>query len=102
MRCGQQAMVLIWQPVGRFVSEVASIQAVDRLLQGPVAKNWVTNGRNLTKSAQIDAANMEQLKEAWRARFKHPGLGQSIRPRRLRSSGTRSCTWLQATTMSLP
>src|SRR5271169_1900591 len=84
MRCGQQAMVLIWLALGIFVSEVAPFQAADleinRLLQGPVAKDWITNGGNLTNQRystlkQIDATNVEQLKGAWRARLKRSGFG---------------------------
>ena len=84
MWCGQQTMVLIWLAFGLFVSEVAPLRAADldinRLLQGPVGKDWVTNGGNLTNQRystlkQIDATNVEQLKGAWRARLKRSGFG---------------------------
>jgi len=72
MRCGQRAMVLIWQPFGRFVSEVASIQAADRLLQGPVAKDWVTNGRNL-------ANQRKSMRRIWSSSKKRGGLASNTR-----------------------
>jgi quinohemoprotein ethanol dehydrogenase len=70
MRCGQRAMVLIWLIFGLFVSELTPLRAadpeIDRLLQSPVAKDWVTNGGNLTNQRystlkQIDATNVEKL-----------------------------------------
>jgi quinohemoprotein ethanol dehydrogenase len=43
---------------------------IDRLLQAPVGKDWVTNGGNLTNQRystlkQIDTTNVKQLKGAW-------------------------------------
>ena len=111
MWCGQQTMVLIWLAFGLFVSGFAPLRAADleinRLLQSPVAKDWVTNGGNLTNQRystlkEIDVTNVERLKGAWRPRLKRSGFGTSIRPRLRRSSRTGSCTWLPATTMSLP
>ena len=53
---------------------------IDRLLQSPVAKDWVTNGGNLTNQRystlkQIDTTNVKQLKGAWRARLSRSGYG---------------------------
>jgi quinohemoprotein ethanol dehydrogenase len=53
---------------------------VDRLLQSPVGKDWVTNGGNLTNQRystlkQIDTTNVKQLKGAWMTRLKGSGLG---------------------------
>src|SRR5437016_7412428 len=53
---------------------------IDRLLQRPVAKDWVTNGGNLTNQRystlkQIDTTNVRQLKGAWRARLSRSGYG---------------------------
>src|SRR5215831_6330111 len=84
MRCGRRAMVLIWLAFGLFVSELTPLRAadpeIDRLLHSPVAKDWVTNGGNLTNQRystlkQIDAANVEQLKGAWMTRLKRSGYG---------------------------
>jgi alcohol dehydrogenase (cytochrome c) len=46
---------------------------IDRLLQAPVTKDWVTNGGNLTNQRyslqkQIDTTNVKQLKGAWMTR----------------------------------
>jgi len=53
---------------------------IDRLLQNPVSKDWVTNGGNLTNQRystlkQIDTTNVKQLKGAWMARLKGSGYG---------------------------
>jgi len=53
---------------------------IDRLLQAPIGKNWVTNGGNLTNQRystlkQIDASNVKQLKGAWMTRLKGSGFG---------------------------
>ena len=53
---------------------------IDRLLQSPVAKDWVTNGGNLTNNRystlkQIDTTNVKQLKGAWMTRLKGSGYG---------------------------
>jgi quinohemoprotein ethanol dehydrogenase len=53
---------------------------IDRLLQSPVGKDWVTNGGNLTNQRystlrQIDITNVKQLKGAWMTRLKGSGLG---------------------------
>src|SRR5439155_21991928 len=52
---------------------------IDRLLQSPVGKDWVTNGGNLTNQRystlkQIDTSNVRQLKGAWMTRFIGSGL----------------------------
>jgi alcohol dehydrogenase (cytochrome c) len=53
---------------------------IDRLLQNPVGKDWVTNGGNLTNQRystlkQIDTSNVKQLKGAWMTRLKGSGFG---------------------------
>ena len=53
---------------------------IDKLLRGPVGKDWVTNGGNLTNQRystlkQIDTTNVKQLKGAWMTRLKGSGLG---------------------------
>jgi len=53
---------------------------IDRLLQSPVGKDWVTNGGNMTNERystlkQIDTTNVKQLKGAWMTRLKGSGLG---------------------------
>ena len=53
---------------------------IDRLLQSPVGKDWLTNGGNLTNQrysslTQIDTTNVKQLKGAWMTRLKGSGFG---------------------------
>jgi alcohol dehydrogenase (cytochrome c) len=53
---------------------------IDKLLQSPVGKDWVTNGGNLTNQRystlkQIDTKNVKQLKGAWMTRLKGSGFG---------------------------
>ena len=53
---------------------------IDRLLQSPVGKDWVTNGGNLTNQRystlkQIDTTNVTRLKGAWMTRLKGSGFG---------------------------
>src|SRR6516164_9144828 len=53
---------------------------IDRVLQSPVGKDWVTNGGNLTNQRystlkQIDSTNVKQLKGAWMSRLKGSGFG---------------------------
>src|SRR5262245_29822605 len=53
---------------------------IDRLVQSPVGKDWVTNGGNLTNQRystlkQIDTTNVKQLKGAWRTRLSRSGYG---------------------------
>src|SRR5437879_8964312 len=59
---------------------LAADPEIDRLLQSPVAKDWVTNGGNLTNQRystlkQIDTTNVERLKGAWMTRLRRSGLG---------------------------
>src|SRR5437762_8864305 len=59
---------------------LAADQEIDRLLQSPVAKDWVTNGGNLTNQRystlkQIDTTNVKQLGGAWRTRLSRSGYG---------------------------
>ena len=61
-------------------SAVAADPEMDRLLRGPVGKDWVTNGGNLTNSRystlkQIDTSNAHKLKGAWMTRLKGSGAG---------------------------
>ncbi len=53
---------------------------IDQLLRSPVAKDWVTNGGNLTNQRystlkQINTENVKQLKGAWMTRLKGSGFG---------------------------
>ncbi|HEY7579315.1 MAG TPA: PQQ-binding-like beta-propeller repeat protein, partial [Acetobacteraceae bacterium] len=53
---------------------------IDKLLNSPVGKDWVTNGGNLTNQRystlkQIDTGNVMQLKGAWMTRLKGSGYG---------------------------
>ena len=53
---------------------------IDRLLQSPIGKDWLTNGGNLTNQrystlTQIDTTNVKQLKGAWMTRLKGSGFG---------------------------
>jgi len=53
---------------------------IDSLLRGPVGKDWVTNGGNLTNNRystlkQIDTTNVGKLKGAWMTRLKGSGVG---------------------------
>ena len=52
---------------------------IDKLLQSPAGKDWVTNGGNLTNQRystlkQITVDNVKQLKGAWMTRLKGTGL----------------------------
>ena len=58
----------------------ASDPEIDRLLQSPVATDWVTNGGNLTNQRysalkKIDLTNVKQLKGAWMTRLSRSGFG---------------------------
>jgi len=51
---------------------------IDRLLQSPAGKDWVTNGGSLTNQRystlnQINTSNVKQLKGAWMTRLKGSG-----------------------------
>ena len=70
--------------VGPFLLAPIGVKAadpeIDRLLQSPVGKDWVTNGGNLTNQRysalkQIDTTNVKQLKGAWMTRVKGSGFG---------------------------
>jgi alcohol dehydrogenase (cytochrome c) len=68
------ALVLATPPAG------AADPEIDRLLRGPVGKDWVTNGGNLSNQRystlkQINTTNVGQLKGAWTVRLKGSGLG---------------------------
>ena len=56
---------------------------MDKLLRGPVGKDWVTNGGNLTNNRystlkQIDTTNVGKLKGAWMTRLKGSGRRRQI------------------------
>src|SRR5215472_15490659 len=64
---------------GALVARAADPE-IDRLLQSPIGKDWVTNGGNMTNQRystlkQIDISNVKQLKGAWMTRLKGSGLG---------------------------
>jgi len=64
---------------GALVARAADPE-IDRLLQSPIGKDWVTNGGNMTNQRfstlkQIDTTNVKQLKGAWMTRLKGSGLG---------------------------
>jgi alcohol dehydrogenase (cytochrome c) len=69
---------------GLMLTGAAQVRAadpeIDRLLQSPVGKDWVTNGGNLTNQRystlkQIDMNNVKQVKGAWMTRLKGSGFG---------------------------
>src|SRR4030095_505535 len=80
-RLGQQviAVVTILSFLLLMVHPVlAADPEIDRLIRGPVGKDWVTNGGNLTNQRystlkQIDTTNVAQLKGAWMTRLKGSG-----------------------------
>ena len=74
----------VWIALGLLISWAAPVRAVDleinRLLLNPVAKDWITNGGNLTNQRystlrQVDTTNVKQLKGAWMTRLKRSGFG---------------------------
>ena len=84
MRCRARQLVPVVLAVSMVVWGSAQVRAadpeIDRLLQSPVGKDWVTNGGNLTNQRystlkQIDTSNVKQLKGAWMTRLKGSGLG---------------------------
>jgi len=84
MRCRPQAMAVVWISVGLLISLIPPVQGGDSeinlLLQSPVARDWVTNGGNVTNQRystlkQIDATNVKQLRGAWMTRLKRSGFG---------------------------
>ena len=82
MPCRVQGIVPV--ALGLFLLAAMPVRAadpeIDRLLQSPVGKDWVTNGGNLTNQRystlkQIDTSNVKQLKGAWMTRLKASGFG---------------------------
>jgi glucose dehydrogenase len=80
MRCGLQIILL--GVLGVLIAGVGAVWAadpeIDKLLQSPVGKDWVTNGGNMTNERystlkQIDTSNVKQLKGAWMTRLKGSG-----------------------------
>jgi quinohemoprotein ethanol dehydrogenase len=79
-----QRMVPILMSFGLLFPAALPVSAadpeIDRLLQSPIGKDWVTNGGNMTNQRystlkQIDTTNVKQLKGAWMTRLKGSGLG---------------------------
>ena len=73
MRYRPRRMALACTAFALFLSGAVPSRAgdpeIDRLLQSPVAKDWVTNGGNLTNQRysmlkQIDTTNVKQLNGA--------------------------------------
>ncbi len=84
MRCRPRRISPAWTALALFLSGAAPSRAgdpeIDRLLQSPVAKDWVTSGGNLTNQRystlkQINTSNVKQLNGAWRARLSRSGYG---------------------------
>jgi quinohemoprotein ethanol dehydrogenase len=84
MRCRAREMIPILMALGLLVPGGAPVRAadseIDRLLQSPVGKDWVTNGGNLTNQRystlkQIDTTNVKRFKGAWMTRLKGSGFG---------------------------
>src|SRR5262249_24764695 len=79
-----QKVILAMMVASLLLQGAAQVRAadaeIDRLLQSPVGKDWVTNGGNMTNQRystlkQIDTTNVKQLKGAWMTRLKGSGLG---------------------------
>jgi hypothetical protein len=84
MRRRPYPRVLVWLALGLLIAGAAPARAadpeIDRLLQSPVARDWVTNGGNLTNQRystlkRINTTNVKQLNGAWRTRLKRSGFG---------------------------
>src|SRR5712691_3620540 len=82
MRCHNQRLVPVLMTLSLLFLVVMPVWAadpeIDRLLQSPVGKDWVTNGGNLTNQRYstlktIDISNVKQLKGAWMTRLKGSG-----------------------------
>src|SRR5713101_2812672 len=82
MRCHDQRLVPVLMTMSLLFLVVMPVWAadpeIDRLLQSPAGKDWVTNGGNLTNQRystlkQIDTSNVKQLKGAWMTRLKGSG-----------------------------
>jgi glucose dehydrogenase len=76
MRCGLRTVLS--GALGMLIAGAGAVWAadpeIDKLLQSPVGKDWVTNGGNMTnerysKLKQIDTGNVKQLKGAWMTRL---------------------------------
>src|SRR5262245_34643295 len=81
-RLGQQviAVVTTLSFLVLWVQPALADPEIDRLIRGPVGKDWVTNGGNMTNQRystlkQIDTTNVTQLKGAWMTRLKGSGYG---------------------------
>ena len=66
--------------LGLTSAALAADPDMDSLLKGPVGKDWVTNGGNMTNQRystlkQINTDNVKQLKGAWMTRLKGSGMG---------------------------
>jgi len=79
-----QRMVPILVSLGLLFSGALPVRAadpeIDRMLQSPVGKDWITNGGNMTNQRystlnQINVDNVKQLKGVWMTRLKGSGLG---------------------------
>ena len=79
-----QRIVPIFMSLGLLILGALPVRAadpeIDKMVQSPVGKDWVTNGGNLTNQRystlkQIDTSNVKQLKGAWMTRLKGSGLG---------------------------
>src|ERR1700746_1135499 len=84
MRYRAQRMIPILMSLGLLFPGAPSVRAadpeIDRLLQSPVGKDWITNGGNMTNQRystlkQIDTTTVKKLKGAWMTRLKGSGLG---------------------------
>ena len=84
LRSRSERRLLAWMAFAVFVSETAPVRAadleIDRLLQSPVTKDWVTNGGNLTNQRysvlrQVNTTNVKLMKGAWKARLRRSGFG---------------------------
>src|SRR5499425_1695855 len=84
MRCHSQRLVPVLMTLSLLFLVVMPLWAadpeIDRLLQSPVGKDWITNGGNMTNQRystlkQIDTSNVKQLKGAWMTRLKGSGSG---------------------------
>src|SRR6266516_4513593 len=84
MRCHNQRLVPVLMTLSLLFLVVmpawAADPEIDRSLQSPVGKDWVTNGGNLTNQRystlkQIDTSNVKNLKGAWMIRLKGSALG---------------------------
>src|SRR5438128_7457381 len=82
-RLGQQVVAVVTMFSLLFLmvhTTRAADPEIDRMIRGPIGKDWVTNGGNLTNQRystlkQIDTTNVKQLKGAWMTRLKGSGLG---------------------------